>query len=82
MCVAKDKSMEGDNFFGLKSITCILSNVNPLLNYAVIPTILILIMVPIYTQFHVIPSKSKFLVFLNISGIRQKFDIILNIILG
>ena len=82
MCVAEDKSMEGDNFFGLKSITCILSNVNPLLNYAVIPTILILIMVPIYTQFHVIPSKSKFLVFLNISGIRQKVDIILNIILG
>ena len=74
--------MEGDNLFGLKSITCILSNVNPLLNYAFISTILILIMVPMNTQFHVIPSKSRFLAFLNISGNRQKFDIVINIILG
>ena len=75
------KHNRGEFFFGLKSITCILSNVNPLLNYVVIPTILIFIMLPINKQFYVKSSKSKFLVFLNISGNRKKFSIILNIIL-
>ena len=72
----------GLEFFGVKSIPYILSNLNLLLNYPVVaPIILINTLVPLNTLFHAIQSISKFLQYLRISGKRQKSHVILNIIL-
>ena len=48
---------DGREFFGVKYITCMFSNLNHLLNYPVVGSIiLVFIMVPLNTQFHVIRS--------------------------
>ena len=58
MWEVENKTMKGDKLFGVNSITCVLSNSNPLLNYpVVIPMILIYMMVSIYTQFCAILSR-------------------------
>ena len=72
----------GSEFFRVKSIPCILSNLNLLLKYPVVaPIILINNMVPLNTIFHVIRSISKFLQYLSFFGNRLKLHVIFNIIL-
>ena len=65
MWVVADKKHRKD-FFRVKSIPCMLTNVNFLLNYPVVSLFILIDMVPLNVQFHLINYISKSLLLLTI----------------